>query len=405
MGAVSQYIASSCVVASLPELLLYRMQGGAAPRGGCSPVLLLACVCVCERERLLNARVSSHLDNTPEYMPSVSADDEAADERAHVLAPADEEDKHGFYMFGVGGDGLQLLRSWPYWAVPAMFAVTEFMCLVTQNASLLSLLTDRFYGDVERSLVMRVHVWSALTLWLLGALQMLGRRSLRESHPAVHKATGYLFLMTWALLVAPTSFYLSLLVQADAYTGTLCTMVLLDVTLLSGYFFWRAWRVARLRDSGRHSLALHAKLMSLGLFGTMSQLPQRCIMLLLMALRAVWATLGSHGASNNVHGRDRAPVVSDAALFSISMISSQAIFLFFLDGPRSPWIRRRIRHSMEGGLAETTLWGASERDEYEMYAYDPLTPSARWKWRSRIVVYALARGAVTGWWARSPPLA
>ena len=66
-------------------------------------MLLLACVCVCERERLLNARVSSHLDNTPEYMPSVSADDEAADERAHVLAPADEEDKHGFYMFGVAG--------------------------------------------------------------------------------------------------------------------------------------------------------------------------------------------------------------------------------------------------------------------------------------------------------------
>ena len=194
-----------------------------------------------------------------------------------------------------------------------------------------------------------------------------------------------------------------LLVQADAYTGTLCTMVLLDVTLLSGYFFWRAWRVARLRDSGRLA-ALHAKLMSLGLFGTMSQLPQRCIMLLLMALRAM-GDARSHGASNNVHGRDRAPVVSDAALFSISMISSQAIFLFFLDGPRSPWIRRRIRHSMEGGLVETTLWGASERDEYEMYAYDPLTPSARWKWRSRIVVYALARGAVTGWWARSPPLA
>ena len=51
-------------------------------------------------------------------------------------------------------------------------------------------------------------------------------------------------------------------------------MMLCDITFLSYYMFYRAWRVARLRKQGSKSLQLHGNLMGLGLIGTMAMLPQ-----------------------------------------------------------------------------------------------------------------------------------
>ena len=94
-----------------------------------------------------------------------------------------------------------------------------------------------------------------------------------------HRALGYAFLALWTFVVCPTSAYLSLQIQGDTIWGTLAVVTLLDVTFLSAYTFYRGWRLARRRRRGEHSLTLHGNLMGLGLLGTMSQIPQRLILL------------------------------------------------------------------------------------------------------------------------------
>lgn len=76
--------------------------------------------------------------------------------------------------------------------------------------------------------------------------------------------------------MGPTSAYLSLVIKGVPPLGTLGSIILMDVTFLSYYFFYRAWCVARARLNGGHSLVLHGRLMGLGILTTMSLLGQRC---------------------------------------------------------------------------------------------------------------------------------
>lgn len=173
---------------------------------------------------------------------------------------------------------------------PYGYLATEALCLCAARNSAFSLLTERVYGDLQRSAVMRVHVASATCMWLLGGVQMCGGW-LRREHPALHRVMGYCFLLCWALFVGPTACYLSLLVRGDSLFGTLSSLTLLDVTFLSYYCFFRAWRVARLRSQGARSLQLHGNLMGLGCLGTMSQLPQRFFQVHFVALRWICVRL------------------------------------------------------------------------------------------------------------------
>ena len=186
----------------------------------------------------------------------------------------------------------------------------------------------------------------------------------------------------WVAIVGPTSFYLSLVIQGDPPLGTLGSIVLLDVTFLSYYFFFRAWRVAREQLSGAHSLMLHGRLMSLGLLTTMSLLGQRMFVFAAVAARtaallllrrmpaAAAATLASLIES----------VLSDKAIFGISLMVTGAGYLGFVDGPRSPWLD----------------WGFSKADEREMYGGEARADH-RWRWRSRLLVFLVARGTLD-WW-------
>ena len=49
------------------------------------------------------------------------------------------------------------------------------------------------------------------------------------------------------------------------------------------------------------------------------------------------------------------------------------------------------------------FFGATDSDEHEMFPYDVRSRAVRWRWRSRVAVYALARGVATGWWTQDPP--
>ena len=277
------------------------------------------------------------------------------------------------------------------WVIPLGFAAGELFSLGQSGRTLLARLT-KDYGDLGHlhGLLMRHHVWSASLMWVFGASQVL-LRPLRKGRLAwVHRSCGYAFLMLWVAIVGPTSFYLSLVIKGEPPLGTLGSIILLDVTFLSYYFFFRAWRVARERLSGAHSLMLHGRLMSLGLLTTMSLLGQRMFVFTAVAARTAAVLLlrrMPHSAAESLASLLES-VVSDKALFGVSLMFTGAGYLGFVDGPRSPWLD----------------WGFSKADEHEMYGGEARADH-RWRWRCRLLVYLVARGMLEWWRAKDSDVA
>lgn len=177
------------------------------------------------------------------------------------------------------------MRSWPWWVIPWAYAAAEVLCLLSLQTSLFGMLTGFIYGNVQRSHVMSVHIWAAVLMWMLGGVQM-SARWMRVSYPSAHRALGYAFLVLWACVVGPSAMFLSLCIRGESYLGTLASVTLLDVTCMAYYIFWRAWRVARLREQGSRSMQLHGNLMAMACLMTMAQLPQRLIQLVLIVRRS-----------------------------------------------------------------------------------------------------------------------
>lgn len=327
-----------------------------------------------------------------ETAPIVSQFDKAKEHATLLTTPPPPEDWR-----------LPMRTVYPWWWFPGTFVVVELGCLLgPRRTSLMALVTDGTYGVMEHSALMRVHVWAAMVMWLLGAVQALGK-GLRRSRPKLHRALGVVFLLDWALIVGPTALYLSLYIQGDSMFGTLSAMVLCDVTLLSYYFFWRAWRVARERVRGAKSLQLHGNLMGMGMLGTMSQLPQRLFMLIILFIRK------SISESLLYFHCDRAAAglrywVTDQFAFGLSMVLGGAIVLFAVDGPRTEYMNKGCLPREKYPLREG-MFGETVEDELEMYPYDVTKPSVRWKWRTRLFVYFVARGVVTSFWSEQPTLA
>ena len=149
---------------------------------------------------------------------------------------------------------------------------------------------------------------------------------------------------------------------------------------------------------GARSLQMHGNLMGFGTLATMNQLPQRVFMLVLMAIRELAYLLlrhviGSPGGAILVR-----EWLTDPAIFGLSMFLGPIVTLATIDGPRTPWVRTA---SVRNPLYHV-FWGASDAEEREMYPYEAEACAARGRWRSRVLVFALARGAATSWWSRDP---
>ena len=108
-----------------------------------------------------------------------------------------------------------VMRSWPWWVIPWAYAAAEVLCLLCLDTSLFGVITGYVYGHIQRSLVMRVHVWAAVLMWTLGGMQM-SARWIRVSYPSVHRALGYAFLSLWVCVVGPSAMYLSLCIRGDS---------------------------------------------------------------------------------------------------------------------------------------------------------------------------------------------
>ena len=292
--------------------------------------------------------------------------------------------------------GTRWFSEWHHWAAPFAFAITEAATMVIARTTVIAVATRSVYGNTRRSTTMQVHVWAAVAMWLLGAVQIVLGWLRRGRHAWIHRTLGYLFLGLWVLFVGPTSAYLSLMIQADTIWGTPASTTLLDVTAMSYYTFYRAWRVARLRRRGTHSLKLHGNLMSLGCLVTMAQIPQRLLMLLLLAMREC-VTWPLHLMGQRDLALALRQAVTEQTIFSFSMMLGSLGSLVLIDGPRGTWAK------MFGGKTpDPRVFGDSHEDESEMYAYDVTACHERWKWRARLLVYAIARGWATAWWSRQP---
>ena len=322
------------------------------------------------------------------------------------MAPVDEEQIRPLKAPAAAASnllGLSLFRTWHFWVFAWVFAGVEALCLLISSTTLMGLVTAFSYGDVGAhssadmsTQLLRLHVYCAMALWLFGSVNTLAP-SLRKNKEltCIHKGIGYAFLGLWALIVGPTSMYLSLKVRGDPIFGTLASVVLLDVTFLTYYYFWRAWRCARERRQDARSLALHGNLMALGLLGTMSQIPQRVIQLLLIGLRAGVLTLLS-GIDSPTAALTLGKTLSHEVLFGQSMLAGNIFMIVLVDGPRTEFLKDPKQYTRE---LRVSLYGETDADEQEMYPYDLSNPRVRWQWRARIVTYFLLRGAAAtaGW--------
>lgn len=319
--------------------------------------------------------------------------DDAAEERGLFLHA--EDDASPTVSSTQSDVGKQVMRTVPWWVLPWTYAALELVTLFTRQTTLFGFLTGNIYGNMGRSLLLRVHVWSAIFMWMLGGCQM-SARFLRKSYPSLHKVFGYGFLALWMLVVGPSAAILSLLVEGDSVLGTLSAVTLLDVTFLSYFLFYRAWRVARRREQGAHSLNLHGQLMGLGCLCTMAQLPQRAIQAALIACRATVVAplelLHWHGTAHLLRYW-----WSDQGIFGASMAMGNFFILTLVDGPRTAFLKRKTAKWWSD-----TMYGQSERDEMEMWDYDVGDARTRWRWRARFAAYAIARGIVTGGWTTNP---
>lgn len=289
--------------------------------------------------------------------------------------------------------GLDLFRTWQTWLFPWTFVGVEALCLVAFKTTLLGVLTGSTYGNVANSQLMQLHISCATALWVFGSIQMLAWPLRRGWLKIFHKVFGYACLLIWAFVVGPTSFYLSLFIKAGSLLGAFASIVLLDVTFTTYYMFWRAWRVVRERRQAERSILLHGNLMALGLLGTMTQLPQRLLQFTLVTIRAVCVFV-LRSAQLPWAAATLERLVSHPFLFGISLVIGNLVSLFFIDGPRSSFLKANATEDQR-----VVFWGKTQRDEDELYPYDLTNCRVRWQWRARFAVFCLARGIVAsaGW--------
>lgn len=218
-------------------------------------------------------------------------------------------------------------------------------------------------------------------MWLLGAVQVFAKRLRAQPSAHWHRRLGYAFLLLWSLVVGPTSAYLSLTISARGLAGALGSALLLEITLLSYYFLFLAWRVARRRRHGAASLRLHGRLMSLGILTTMALLVQRVAAFgCLIARRVACAQLQRLGVAHWPHLL-RA-YGSDEHIFDATMLLTAGGLLALADGPRAHY---RVFYIGDEEVEE--VFGAAEMSTRE-----------RWAWRLRWPAYLLARACAT--WTR-----
>ena len=79
--------------------------------------------------------------------------------------------------------GKQVMRTVPWWVLPWTYAALELV-LYSRANNALWILDRNIYGNMGRSLLLRVHVWSAIFMWMLGGCQM-SARFLRKSYPSL----------------------------------------------------------------------------------------------------------------------------------------------------------------------------------------------------------------------------
>lgn len=287
-------------------------------------------------------------------------------------------------------DKAEVYNCWitlPFWLLPLCFVLAEIASMATVQKTVAGWWTNNTFGSLEgcKGQMIKVHVLVSIVFWLLGAEQVF-MKDWRQGHLAiVHRAAGYVFILLFVLIVGPTSFYLSLCLRGK-YGGLLVSCMLIDVTVLSYYFFWRALQVARHRRRGSASLANHGRLMKCGLLMTMFQVPQRALMSGLLVIKKMLLSFRDvFDSYSTVDSSSGSPldvlILSDQSVYTISM-AYYSIVILTIGGSCS--------HLVIG--PRSVLWadliGAANHDE--AYGSKEVGVFEAWAWRLRWLVYASA---------------
>ena len=163
-----------------------------------------------------------------------------------------------------------------FWVPASIFVVAEVGAYASFRKSFFVALTGNAFDlGLSYARVVELHVWASIAMWTLAAFQ-IHQRTRKWQSPWLHRLMGKAMLLTFFIVVFPTSLYLSALQRID-YLAPAVAAVLLDTASCTAFFLYRAWRVARTAVPHRNpkSMALHGRLMQCGTMMGMSILPQR----------------------------------------------------------------------------------------------------------------------------------
>jgi len=275
------------------------------------------------------------------------------------------------------------------WPLACIFAFTEVNSLCYFGNTFFGIATtDSFQNTKLFANVVKVHVLCSAVMWAIGAVQVLAKTLRVGPRARQHRLFGYVFLLVYWIVVWPTSFWLGLN-QRIEHGGPIVTAILLEIVVSSGYFFWRAFRVVRLRRRGTISLVLHGKLMRCGLVMTMAILPQRLIQLVLTSFWWV-AYLTRVYVCKPIFGSESTNCVASANLqghqmnYTYSMIVTSIGFVV-------------CGHIKEGPRGR--IWRQYLGDEHLEEAYGSLKASSleRGAWLARWPIYCCCYFAFNPW--------
>ncbi|CAK8995916.1 unnamed protein product [Durusdinium trenchii] len=304
--------------------------------------------------------MAEHQETAPTrdgHTPSVSAMD---GELHHLEGETDTGTSAGTFHRSDNGlrpsarafSELEILLS-IFWVPASIFVVAEVGAYASFRKSFFVALTGNAFDlGLSYARVVELHVWASIAMWTLAAFQ-IHQRTRKWQSPWLHRLMGKAMLLTFFIVVFPTSLYLSALQRID-YLAPAVAAVLLDTASCTAFFLYRAWRVARTAVPHRNpkSMALHGRLMQCGTMMSMSILPQRFLQFYL-----------------TMHLK-----MSHQANYSISILVTSLLFFVyghFFDGPRGRiWVQCIGAEHLEEALGRRQT-GSVER----------------WLWRLRWVIY------------------
>lgn len=279
------------------------------------------------------------------------------------------------------------------WSMPLLYFVVQIVCMALSGESLVGYLSQ------ELDMLQRpsgtpflIHLCSSAAMWIL-ALAPRNRRNLWS------QGAGLFLLLTWTLIAAPASVVLALAegVGSARYghvPSLITSMVLMDSTVFASYFFYRAWRIARVSHADK--VQLHETAMLAGLLFSLIPTLNRIFSMIELLGHTSLKAFNSHLPTTWEANRFWFGVlqsVADVVLEPHRVRAYVALMigvypLMCLDGPRASLLQEGFNMRETAAIA--------------FFGFKGIGRVERLLWRIRLPIYLLIRLAVTSGFTLDP---